>query len=151
MVAEMDTPFVVAVISAAVAIIVPAVSIYLTKKKEREADWRKYKFEQYKEFVLAISGIVGTDSTPDGNRDFARASNTLHLIGSKGVITALHAFQNEIRVSNTSRSDAQHDALLSRLIWEIRADLHIPQTARASEFVARLWCSGTSTSKDDVV
>jgi hypothetical protein len=112
------------------------------QEKEREAEWRKYKFEQYKEFPISVSGIVGRDSTPEGNRSFARACNTLHLIGSKGVLTALHEFQDEIRVSNTNQSDVRHDAPLSKLIWEIREDLGIPRTSEASDFVARLWCSG---------
>jgi hypothetical protein len=138
----MDTPIVVAVISAAALVFVPAISFYLTKKKDREADWRKYKFDQYKEFTASLSGIVGKDSTPEGRRNFARASNTLHLIGSSGVLTALHEFQDETSVSNTARSDLRHDALLSKLIWEIRKDLGIPQTPESSAFVARLWCSG---------
>jgi hypothetical protein len=54
----MDTSVSVAAISAAAGVIVAAVSFYLTKKKEREADWRKYKYEQYKEFMISISGIV---------------------------------------------------------------------------------------------
>jgi len=53
------------VISAAAAIVVPAVSFYLTKQKERQADWQRYKFEIYKELVQSFSGIVGTDSTPE--------------------------------------------------------------------------------------
>jgi hypothetical protein len=69
---------------------------------------------------------VGTDLSPEGNRRFASACNTLHLIGSKGVLEALHHFQDEIRVSNSSRDDDRHDALLSNLVWEIREDLRIP-------------------------
>jgi len=140
----MDTSVVVAVISAATGVIVAAVSFYLTKKKEREADWRKYKYVQYKEFLVSVSGTVGTDSTPEGNRSFAKACNTLHLIGTKGVIAALHAYQDEIRVSNPSHSVVTHDVLLSRLIWEIRKDVGIPGTPEASEFSVHLWCSGTN-------
>ena len=143
----MDTPVLIAVISAAAAVVAPAISFYLTKRKERDADWRKYRFELYKEFVVAISGIVGTDSTPEGNRAFAKASNTLLLIGSNDVLTALYQFQDEIGVSNTSKSVARHDALLSRLIWEIREDLGIPRTSEASDFVAHLWCSGAEQEK----
>ena len=140
-----ETAITVALISAGAAFVVaPAISYYLTKKKEREADWRKYKFEQYKEFVTALSGIVGTDSTPAGNQRFAVACNTLNLIASKAVTTALHEFQDEIRVSNTNRSRTRHDALLSRLIWEIRADLGIPGTPAVTEFAAGLWCSGAA-------
>jgi hypothetical protein len=143
----MNTSVVVLVIAAASGVIVTAVSYYLTKKKEREADWRKYKYEQYKEFLVSVSGTVGTDSTPEGNRSFAKACNTLHLIGTKGVIAALHAYQDEIRVSNPNKSDAKHDALLSTLIWEIRKDLSIPGTPDASDFSVYLWCSGANETK----
>ena len=122
--------------------VVPAASYYFTKRKEREADWRKYNFELYKEFVVSLSGIVGTDSTPEGNRAFAKASNTLLLMGSKGVLTALYEFQDEIRVSNAARSAARHDVLLSKIIWEVREDLGIQRTSEQSDFIARLWCSG---------
>ena len=72
----MDTPLIVAIISAA-AIVVPAISFYLTKSKERQADWQRYKFDLYRELVESLSGIVGTDSTPAGKQRFASASNTL--------------------------------------------------------------------------
>jgi hypothetical protein len=136
----MNTSVVVSVISAAATVIAVAVSFYLTKKKEREADWRKYKYEQYKEFLISMSGIVGTDSTPDGKRSSARACNTLHLIGSRGVLSALHKFLDAI--GDPSLSRAIHDALWSKLIWEIRQDLGTPGTSAESEFSARLWCPG---------
>jgi hypothetical protein len=138
----MDTPVTVAIISAAAAVVVPAISFYLTKRKERQADWQRYKFELYKEFVQSISGTVGADSTPEGQRRFAAACNTLHLIASRGVIDALHDFQNEIRVSNMSRDRQRHDDLLTRLEWEIREDLDIPRNPSLDQFKARLWESG---------
>lgn len=129
------------VISASAAIVVPAVSFYLTKRKEQEADWRKYKFEQYREFLIALSGIVGTDATPENQRRFALASNTLNLFGSQSALEALREFWDEIKASNPSRSDVRHDALLSKLIWAMRNDLDVP-TPDIERFVARLWCSG---------
>jgi len=89
----MDTPVIVATISAAAAIIVSAVSFYLTKWKERQADWQRYKFEIYKELVESFSGIVGTDSTPEGDKRFAAACNTLHLIASQGAIALCTIFR----------------------------------------------------------
>jgi len=142
----MDTPITVAVISASVAIVAPAVSFYLTKRKERQADWQRYKFELYKELVQSLSGIVGTDSSPEGNRRFASACNTLHLIASPGVLEALHRFQDETGVSNLNKSDERHDELLSRLEWEIREDLSIPNNPPFNQFKARLWCSGASNA-----
>jgi hypothetical protein len=55
----MDTPVVVAIISAAAAVSASSLSFYLTKSKERQADWQRYKFELYKELVQSLSGIVG--------------------------------------------------------------------------------------------
>lgn len=143
----MDTSVVISVIAAASGVIVAAASYLFTKWRERETDWRKWKYEQYKDFLVSMSGIVGTDSTPEGNRSFARTCNTLHLIGSSGVLAALHAYQDEIRDSNPNKSDAKHDALLSMLIWEIRNDLSIPGTPEASDFSVHLWCSGTNKTK----
>ncbi len=141
----MDTPVVVAIISAAAAIFASSLSFYLTKSKERQADWQRYKFEMYRELVQSLSGIVGTDSSPEGNQRFTSACNTLHLIGSKGVLDALHEFQDEIRVSNINRDTKRHDKLLSRLEWEIRRDLRIPNNPPLNEFTARLWCSGSGS------
>jgi hypothetical protein len=140
----MNTSVLVEVITASTAVIVAAVSYWFTKWKEREADWRKWKYEQYKEFMVSISGIVANDATPEGNRIFAKACNTLHLIGSKGVLDALHAFQCEARSSNPNHSDVKETALLSRLVWEVRKDMEIPGTPQISKFFVQLWCSGTN-------
>jgi hypothetical protein len=144
----MDAPISVAIITAAAAVVVPAISFSFTKRKERQDDWRRYKFEMYKEFVQSLSGIVGSDSTPEGNRRFAEACNTLHLIASKGVISTLHDFQEVIRVSNPARSPEAHDFLLSRLLWEIREDVRVLDNPSKSEFKARLWCSGAAPPDD---
>jgi hypothetical protein len=95
---------------------------------------------QYKEFLVSMSGAVGTDSTPEGKRSFAVACSALHLIGSSGVLVALHELIDAIESPKLSR-DA-HDALLSKLIWEIRQDAGIPGTPDESKFSARLWSSG---------
>lgn len=146
----MDASIVVASISAASAVVVSALSFYFSKKKDRDVDWRKNKFEYYKEFLSALGGIAGSDATPDGNRKFALACNTLHLIASIGVIRALHDFQDEIRISNTEKSRETHDTLLSRLVWEIREDLGIPPTGNTSEFAMYLWTSGANDGAGEV-
>jgi len=143
-----DTQIIVAIVSATTAaVLVPAGSYFWAKKKERDADWQKYKFELYREFVTALGGIVGTDATSEGNRRFAVAANTLQLIASKAAIAALHNFQDEISTSNDKKSREKHDALLSRLIWEIRRDLKIPGTPPPDEFSAGLWCSGSADKR----
>jgi hypothetical protein len=143
----MDTSVIVSAIAAVSSVIIAALSYLFTKWREREADWRKWKHEQYKEFVTAISGITGSDSTPEGQRSFARACNTLHYIGSKGVIDAMHAYQEGTSLSNPNRY-AEHDALLTNLIWEIRKDAKIPRTPKLSNFSVKLWSSGTNDSQE---
>jgi hypothetical protein len=140
----MDTSVVVSIIAVASGVIVASLSYHLTKMKEREADWRKYKYEQYKEFTVALSGTVGSDSTDEGQRTYAKACNTLNLIGTKGVLDALRAFRDETGPSNPQKSLVKHDALFSRLIWEIRKDLKIPGTPKPDKLSACLWCSGTT-------
>lgn len=139
----MEASIIVAAIAALTSIGVASLTYSFTKRKEREADWRKYKYEQYKEFVAAIAALAGSDITSEARRKFALTSNALHLIGSKGVLDALHALHYEIADSNPDKSSARHDACLNKLIWEIRKDLEIPQTASESEFSVRLWASGT--------
>ncbi len=131
-----------AIISALAVIIASAGTIFLTKQKEREAEWRAKKLAYYEEFFGAASGIVGETSPPETKVRFATAVNNLHLIGSHGVINALHAFCDEIAFSNQNRSAERHDVLWSRLVWEIRNDLDDPPTKKPDSFRARLWASG---------
>jgi len=131
-----------ALISAIALIVASAATIFLTKQKGREADWRKTKLAYYEEFFAAASGIVGETSPPDTKVRFATAVNNLHLIGSEAVISALHAFCDEIAYSNKDRLQDRHDELWSRLVWEIRDDLDDPPTPNPRGFRARLWSSG---------
>jgi hypothetical protein len=132
------------------AIVAPAVSFYLTKQKERQADWQRYKFELYKELIDSFSGVVGADVTPEGRKRFAAAVNTVNLIASLGVAVALHKFLDEIRDSNINRDANRHDRLLSCLEWEIREDLRILGNPRIGKFSAILWSSGNGPQSSNV-
>ncbi|MBV9840761.1 MAG: hypothetical protein JOY99_04355 [Sphingomonadaceae bacterium] len=128
-------------------IVTSAATIFLTKQKERTAEWRARKLAYYEEFFAAASGIVGETSPPETKVRFANAVNNLHLIGSAGVICALHAFTDEIALSNRANFSAErHDVLWSRLVWEIRADLGDPPCKEPESFRARLWASGVRTA-----
>ncbi len=131
-----------ALISAIALIVASAATIFLTKRKEREAEWRAKKLAYYEEFLSATSGIVGKTSPPDTKTRFATAVNNLHLIASNGVIVALHGFCDEIAFADENLSKDRHDELWSRLVWEIRNDLNDPPTKKADNFSARLWASG---------
>jgi hypothetical protein len=119
--------------------------LLFSMRKEKEADWRKIKFEHYREFMSALSSIVGSDATPEGHRRFAQACNTVQLVASKQVIKSLHDFRDEIAGSNPHRSKEKHDELLSRLIREIRADLGISTASNPADLSVRLWISGVDT------
>jgi hypothetical protein len=151
----METGVVIAIISAVTSVLGAAVSFFFSMRKEREADWRKIKFEHYREFMAALSSIVGADATPEGHLRYAQACNTVQLIASKQVIKALHNFRNETAVSNLNWSQERHDELLSVLIRNIRLDLGISPASNPADLSIRLWVSGVdhealSRSAEDV-
>jgi hypothetical protein len=47
----MNASVLTAIISGATAIVVAALSYSLTKRREREAEWRKVKLEHYREYI----------------------------------------------------------------------------------------------------
>lgn len=131
-----------ALITALLAAFASIAAISFTKQKEREAIWTTKKLAYYEEFFGAASGIVAKSAPTEAKIRFATAVNNLHLIGSGGIIQALHAFCDEIAESNRDHADDRHDALWSRLVWEIRADLGARPSKSPEPFRARLWASG---------
>ena len=140
----MNTSVLVAVISAAASLAVAAITFWLTKQKEREAEWRQQKLEHYREFLDALSGTVGTDSTPEAQRRWARAANIIGLVASQRVLAALREFQNAIARSNPNPLIKDHDLKLNQLMLAIRADLGVAPDDEPDHFSFRLWCSGTN-------
>jgi hypothetical protein len=141
----METGVFVAIIAAATSLVGAALSFLFASRREREADWRKIKFEHYREFMNSLSSIVGPDATPDGNRSFAQACNTVQLVASKPVIELLHDFRDEIATSNPHWSKERHDELLSKLIRAIRADLGMSAASNPADLSIRLWTSGVDS------
>jgi hypothetical protein len=131
-----------ALIAASGAIVLAGATYWFTKKREREAELRKEKLEHYKDFVASLSAIISGESTPDGQRDFARACNKLNLVAPHAVVKALQEFQQEIKVSNSQRSNERHDRLMSRLFHEMRRDLQVSPKDYDSSFIFGLWASG---------
>lgn len=127
----------IAIISAAASVIVATLGYVFSKLKEREADWRKKKLEMYHELFSAISGITKGDATPEAQRNYAKACNTIGLVASPEVILAVQRLQKVA----TGTSIEQHDAALTCLLREIRKDLKLPLSDNI-EFTYRLWASG---------
>jgi hypothetical protein len=120
----MNPSVITAVISGAAALVVAAMSYALSKRREREAEWRKVKLEHYREYIAGLSGIVNDRATPASQARYSDAVNALFLVAPGSVLRALRTFQKEIAVSNKNRSDERHDALLSELVRAIRLDIH---------------------------
>lgn len=129
-------------IAASGAVVLAGASYWFTKKRERDAELRKEKLEHYKDFVASLSGIVSGESTPEGQRAFSRACNKLNLIAPQAVIKALQDFQQEIKVTNATRSNERHDKLMSRLFYEMRKDLQVAPKDRDTSFVFGVWAAG---------
>ena len=120
----MNPAVLVAIISASAALAVAALSYPLAKRRERESSWRKLKLDHYKEFVSALSGVVGRRSSTDSQARYSDAVNMMTLVAPPPVLHALYQFQDEIRVSNSNKSQARHDQSLTTLLVQIRRDVH---------------------------
>jgi len=111
-------------ISSLTAVVVVIITNALAQKREHEADWRKLKFSQYQEYILALSGIVEGRATPEAHRRYADAFNCMTLAASRSVLSALRAYQAEISYANTSRNREAQDRALNALFRAMRADVH---------------------------
>lgn len=137
----MLTVAVTAVASVLTAVVAAAITYVLTKRREHEADWRRLKLEQYREFVLALSGIVGRRSTPDAQGRYADAVNTMTLVAPPAVLRALQSFQAQISHRNRNQSLVEHDRALSTLLRAMRADVHPVNPEDPQDFAFVLWDS----------
>jgi hypothetical protein len=118
------TATVITVAGSILSAIVASVFTYaLTRRREHETEWRKLKFGQYQEFVLALSGIIEGRSTPEAQARYSDAVNSMNLVAPSPVLRALSAFQSEISCRNKGRTQAEHDRLLNSLLREMRADM----------------------------
>lgn len=132
------------------SVITAALTYAFTKNRDRETEWQNEKRRQYKELVLSISGIIRGESSPEQQKEFARACNNMNLIAPQKVIEALQAFQDETKISNSKKDDKKHDFLLSKLFYEMRKDLKISPKDNTDSFSVRLWASGSPCNIDSL-
>jgi hypothetical protein len=119
----MDSAFLPADIS--VATVATATLPYLfTKPREREADWRKMKLDQYNEYVTALSGIVEGRDTPHAHIRYVDAVNSLTLVASVPVRRALRLYLDYSSSRNMKKCIERHDELLTNLIRPLRQDVY---------------------------
>jgi len=124
------------------SLLVAVLTYWFTKQRERDSEWRKEKLTHYKAFIESFSGIIEGDSSPDGHKSFAKATNNLLLFAPQSVIAALNEFRHEIRASNMNRTQQEHDRLLAALLLTIRRDIGVSPADEPSTFKPILWASG---------
>jgi hypothetical protein len=123
-----DSTFLLAAISGATAVIIAVLTAgltyLLTKRREREADWRRMKLDHYKEYVAALSGIVEGRDTPEGHIRYVDAVNTLTLVASPPVLHALYEYLDYSASRSANKSIEQHDKILTSLFNALRQDVY---------------------------
>jgi len=130
----MDTAIIVAIISAAAALILQAISSYLTKSREREADWRKQRLEYYRRYFELLNKVVATKPSDNDRKEYAIASSALYLVAPNEVMLAMRKFQD-----NNTASEERKQKLLGDIVWVIREDLGFPPADDKNGFDVRLW------------
>jgi hypothetical protein len=138
----MDTPVLVALITATAGIVASALAYFFAKQREREAEWRRQKLEHYKALLAGMNGVVGATPSGENKAIFAKAVNNVMLVASPVVLVALRSLLDEIAESNKNRENDNHDALMTELMYAIRDDVGIKPNRAGSEYEFRLWASG---------
>jgi hypothetical protein len=139
---HMDTSVLVAITSAATGILGAALTFFLTKKKELQAEWRKQKLESYKDLLSAMNGVVGNQSTLEARAIFSRAANNIMLVAPPPVLTSLRELLEEIGRQAQDHSSNRHDELLTDLMYAIRDDLGIRPNRAGDDFLFKLFAPG---------
>jgi hypothetical protein len=65
----MEPSIFVAIISPSASVVIAAFTFWFTKRRDREAEIRRQKLEYYKELIHSLSDIVGTDNSPEGQKN----------------------------------------------------------------------------------
>ncbi|HEX6368488.1 MAG TPA: hypothetical protein VF006_06140 [Longimicrobium sp.] len=115
-------PVIAALIAAASAVFVAALTYFLTKRREHETEWRQFKLEYYRENVLALSEITEKSITAEGQRRFAIAANNLSLVAPPEVLEAVYAVVDDM--NNPARTEQSAERSLSAFFRRIRQDSH---------------------------
>jgi hypothetical protein len=144
----MDNSVATAIIAASGAMLVAAITYYLTKKNELDLRWRNEKIAHYKNLLAAISDLAIDDvDKEEANFRFASATNTIALVAPQEVINALMDFHNEIKFSNKNSFNLEtHDLLLRILLIKIRKDIKLDSKDKLDDFKFHL--IGTKPKKN---
>ena len=145
----MDAGVLTALTSATVAIVAAAASYWFTKRREHENAWRELKLRQYQEFIVALSGVVGSRAVRQARTRYADAANSLALVAPHRVLKALYDFQDEISLRGQARDPARHDARLTALRSAMRVDAQSGVVSDDDELRFRLFASSDQAGTVD--
>lgn len=144
----MNPTIVVAIISAAAAVIAATISIAFTKRAERKDVLQQRKLNHYQELLSGISDLaIDSVDKDEANLKFARSVNTIALVAPQEVINALLDFHAEIKYSNMNKSPEAHDQKLRQLLLAMRRDLNLPFKDDPNNFNFHLIGSGPPGKK----
>jgi hypothetical protein len=118
-------------------IVTQIITYYSNKKRDHEADWRKIKLEQYKEYIAALSGTVHHPYDSVVQRRYTDAVNSMGLIAPPKVLIALYGFLDETSFKNVNPTPQKYDSLLSSLMRAMREDSHPKPPKDSTEFIFR--------------
>lgn len=135
----MDNQLIISLITVSGSILAAALSYSFTKKRERDAEWRKQKLEHYRSLMVAMSGVVKEHQTKDSLREYAEISNVIGLVASQDVVQRLQEYRHATRSSNPNLSNEEHDRALTALVFAIRRDLGIRPKDNPATFKYILW------------
>lgn len=135
----MDTAVIVAIIGAAASLFTSALIFFLTKKKEREADWRRLKLARYDALLASINDLA---DNPRNGVSFAKAANDVNLVASAEVLTALQSFIDYLAAPHYSTT--VQNQYFTALIYAIRKDLCITPVRGPDDLILKLYCGRRS-------
>ncbi len=141
------TAVVVALVGALGSTIVAALSYLFTKRQQLTAHWRDAKLAHYRALLQSISDLAVDNADIEAHRRFASAVNTVALVGPQVVVDSVLAFHQGVRRTNPDWSLDLHDALLTRLVLEIRRDLGMRPRDDVKTF--RYWLAGAPPRATD--
>jgi hypothetical protein len=114
----MNDAMLAAAISGSVSLTVAIVGYYLTRRKEREADWRKMKFEIYKEYVSALSQQLNNMESSEVR--YLEACNSLTLVAPSVIVSAVQTFNNIF----FGKDSGDLGKAIQKLLSALREDVH---------------------------
>ena len=137
----MDGTVFTAPVSGAVALVTMSVNqpiaCSFSRKRDHQADWRKMKLEQYKEYVAALSEAVHHPYDSAAQRRYSDAVHSMGLVASPKVLVALYDLLDETSFRNRNETPEKYDTLLSSLMRAMREDSHPEPQDDSSEFIFR--------------